>query len=298
VISDDSVSFPRSAVVSRDLPYHDAGLPLAGLLCWDRAQDGPRPGILLIHGGAGLDEHAREQARRYAETGYTVLACDMFGPGVAGNRDRVMACLLALRDDPDLLVRRARAGLTALADCPEAAGRLAAIGFCFGGMAALALARAGTGLTDVGRPDGSPADAGLAGAGRAGADLGGADLGGAALAGADLGGAARAGAVSIHGSLATSRPAKAGTVTARILVCHGASDPHVPLADVTAFAEEMDHAEADWQLVMYGRAVHGFTHRNAVPGAPGTMSGVAYDRLADERSFAAARAFLADVLTS
>jgi dienelactone hydrolase len=258
VISDDSVPSTRLVISARDLAYDDLGLPLTGMLCWDEAQDGPRPGILLIHGGAGLDEHAREQARRYAAIGYTVLACDMFGPGVAGNRERVMACLLALRDDPELLVRRARAGLTALAACPEAAGRLAVVGFCFGGMAALALARAG-------------------------ADLAGADL---------------AGVVSIHGSLATTRPALPGTVTARILVCHGASDPHVPPGDVTAFAEEMNRADADWELIMYGRAMHGFTHRHAVPGAPGAMPGVAYDRLADERSFAAARAFLANPLGS
>ena len=55
----------------------------------------------------------------------------------------------------------------------------------------------------------------------------------------------------------------------------------------------MNHAEADWQLIMYGRTLHGFTHRHAVPGA---TPGVAYDRLADERSFAAARAFLAEAL--
>jgi dienelactone hydrolase len=273
VISDDSVPFTRSVIGVRDLPYDDLGLPLAGLLCRDEGQDGPRPGILLIHGGAGLDAHAREQARRYAALGYAVLACDMFGPGVAGNRERVMACLLALRDDPALLVRRARAGLAALAACPEAGGRLAAVGFCFGGMAALALARAGT----------NPAGAGLAAAGLAGPGVAGREL---------------AGVVSIHGSLATSRPAEPGAVTARILICHGAADPHVPLSDVTTFAEEMNHAGADWQLVMYGRAAHGFTHRDAVPGAPGTMPGVAYDQLADERSFAAARTFLADTLTS
>jgi dienelactone hydrolase len=72
-----------------------------------------------------------------------------------------------------------------------------------------------------------------------------------------------------------------------------AADPHVPPADVAAFAAEMNHAGADWQLVMYGRAQHGFTHQHAVPGA---MPGVAYDRLADERSFAAVRAFLAEAL--
>ncbi len=273
MISDNSSLSSGDAIATRDLSYQDLDLTLTGLLCWDDAQENPRPGILLIHGGAGLDAHAREQARRYAAIGYTVLACDMFGPGVAGNRERVMASLMALRDDPELLVRRARAGLTALSGCPEAGGRRAAVGFCFGGMAALALARAG-------------------------ADLAGADPAGADPTGADRVGAGLAGVVSIHGSLATTRPAVPGAVTARILVCHGASDPHVPPGDVIAFAEEMNQADADWELVMYGRAMHGFTHRHAVPGAPGAMPGVAYDRLADERSFAAARAFLAEALGS
>jgi dienelactone hydrolase len=235
-------------IATRDFSYRDLDTPLTGLFCWDDAREGPRPGILLIHGGAGLDAHAREQACRYSALGYAVLACDMFGDGIAGDRARVMACLLALRDDPELLVRRGQAGLAALAGCPEAAGPMAAVGFCFGGMAALALARAGEGLAAV---------------------------------------------VSIHGSLATCAPARSGAVTARVLACHGAADPHVPASDVAAFAEEMNRAEADWQLVMYGRARHGFTHRHAVPGA---MPGVAYDRLADERSFAAARAFLAEAL--
>jgi dienelactone hydrolase len=235
-------------IATRNLSYRDLDTPLTGLFCRNDAQEGLRPGILLIHGGAGLDAHAREQACRYAVLGYAVLACDMFGDGIAGDRERVMTCLLALRDDPDLLVRRGRAGLAALASCPEAAEPTAVVGFCFGGMAALALARAGTSL---------------------------------------------AGVVSIHGSLATSAPARPGAVTAKILACHGAADPHVPPADVAAFAEEMNHAEADWQLVMYGGALHGFTHKHAVPGA---TPGIAYDRLADERSFEAARVFLAEAL--
>ena len=129
-------------------------------------------------------------------------------------------------------------------------------------MAALALARAGTNLTGPGLA--APACC-----------------------------TALAAVVSIHGSLATSAPAQPGAVTAKILACHGAADPHVPPADVAAFAAEMNHAGADWQLVIYGRAQHGFTHQHAVPGA---TQGVAYDRLADERSFAAVRAFLAEAL--
>lgn len=236
-----------TTIVTRTLRYRDRDTPLTGIVHWDGTQPGARPGILLIHGGAGLDAHARDQARRYAELGYTVLACDMYGDGVAGDRKRVMECVTGLRDDPALLVRRGRAGLTALSGCPEVAGPIAAIGFCFGGMAALALARSG---------------------------------------------AAIAGVVSIHGTLATSMPAGPGAVTAQVLVCHGASDPHVPMDSVVAFTDEMNRAGADWQMIIYGRAMHGFTHRDAVPGA----SGVAYDPVADERSFSTTRTFLAGVL--
>jgi hypothetical protein len=87
-------------IATRDLFYRDLDTSLTGLFCWNDALEGPRPGILLVHGGAGLDAHARDQACRYAALGYAVLACDMFGDGIAGDRERVMACLLALRDDP------------------------------------------------------------------------------------------------------------------------------------------------------------------------------------------------------
>jgi dienelactone hydrolase len=236
------------ATATRTVTYTDQETALTGFLAWDDTARHPLPGLLLVHGGAGLDDHAKGQAQRYAAHGYTVLACDMFGDGVAGNRERVMACLVGLRDDPRLLSRRAQAGLAVLATCPEADGRFAAVGFCFGGLAVLTLARSGADLLGV---------------------------------------------ISIHGSLATAKPAEPGAVRAKVLACHGALDPHVPLADVTRFAEEMDHARVDWQLIMYGGAMHGFTHEHAVPGA---TPGVAYDALADQRSFLAARAFLAEVM--
>jgi dienelactone hydrolase len=236
-------------IVSRELVYPDGDLHLTGFLVRpDDVGGQPAPALLLVHGGGGLDEHARSQAQRYAELGYVVLACDMFGPGVMGDRERVMAALTAMRDDPDLVLRRAVAGLDALQALPDLAKPCAAIGYCFGGLTVLTLARNGADLSGV---------------------------------------------ISMHGSLATPRPATTGTVKAKILVCHGASDPHVPLADVTAFIDEMQQAGADWQLIAYGNAVHGFTHAHAVPGA---IPGVAYDEAADRRSFQAARDFLAEVL--
>jgi dienelactone hydrolase len=76
------------------------------------------------------------------------------------------------------------------------------------------------------------------------------------------------GVVSVHGSLETTSPAEPSSIRARILVCHGALDPHVPMSQVTAFAEEMKHAGADYQLIVYGNAMHGFTHETATGQQP------------------------------
>jgi dienelactone hydrolase len=201
-----------------------------------------RPGILVVHGGAGLDEHAKSQAARLAELGFVTFACDMYGKGVAGNRERVMALLQQLRSDPTQLQPRAGAAINVLASHPLVDGRLAAVGYCFGGMTVLELARSGAPLSAV---------------------------------------------VSVHGTLATSRPAQPRAIQAKILVCHGALDPHVPAPQVAAFVDEMNAAQADWQLFIYGGAMHGFTHQGP-PIAPG----VAYNALADARSWAASAAFL------
>jgi dienelactone hydrolase len=230
------------------IPYRDEDIALTGFLASGDANGGKRPGILVVHGGAGLDEHAKAQVRRFADIGFVAFACDMYGDGVAGDRARVMAQVIELRDNPPLLRRRAQAGIQVLASQPDVDGRLAAVGYCFGGMTVLQLARAGV----------------------------------------ELGGV-----VSIHGSLKTTIPAQASQVKAKVLVCHGALDPHVPMTDVTGFVEEMNRAETDWQLVVLGGAMHGFTH----PDSRQKLPGVAYNALADARSFAATQRFLAELFS-
>jgi dienelactone hydrolase len=98
------------------------------------------------------------------------------------------------------------------------------------------------------------------------------------------------GVVSVHGSLDTLQPSEPGTVKAKILVCHGGLDPHVPMSQVSAFIEEMKAVSADFQLIVYGGAMHGFTH-DLGPSMPG----VAYDAATDVRSTAAIQAFFAEL---
>ncbi len=228
------------------IEYRDGEAELTGQFVWDDGSSAPRPGILVVHGGAGLDEHAKGRAKRLAALGYAVLACDMYGKGVTGGgREKIMAQVMALRSDRLKLCARAMAGVEMLKAQPQVDGPVAAVGYCFGGMTVLELARS---CAEI------------------------------------------AGVVSVHGSLDTTYPAKSGAMKARVLVCHGALDPHVPAANVSAFVDEMNRGGADWQLNIYGGALHGFTHETGP-----TLPGVAYHAQADKRSSEAIKAFLTEL---
>jgi dienelactone hydrolase len=107
-----------------------------------------------------------------------------------------------------------------------------------------------------------------------------------ARAGTDL-----RGIVAFHAGLGTSMAAQPGQVKAKILVCEGGDDPHVPPPEVIAFEDEMRKAAADWQVNSYGGAVHSFTN----PSANDRANGVCYNAEADRRSWQAMKDFFAEV---
>ena len=121
-------------IATKPVTYKDADTTLNGIFFWDESLATKRPGVLVIHGGAGLDDHAKNRARRFAELGYVAFACDMYGEGVAGNRERIMARIAELRAEPDRLPRRANAGIEVLRTHPLTDDHIAAVGYCFGGM--------------------------------------------------------------------------------------------------------------------------------------------------------------------
>ncbi len=107
-------------------------------------------------------------------------------------------------------------------------------------------------------------------------------------------GAPLRGVVSFHGGLQTQRPAAAGQVKAKVLVCHGAEDPLIPAAHVAGFIEEMTKAGADWELISYGNTVHSFTN----PDADGTMMpGIKFNAQSDARSWLAMQNFFEEVFS-
>lgn len=103
------------------------------------------------------------------------------------------------------------------------------------------------------------------------------------------------GVVSFHGGLQTQRPAQAGQVKAKVLVCHGADDPLIPAEQVAAFIAEMNAAGANWEFISYGGAVHSFTNKDA----DGTMNpGIKYNAQADARSWRSMASFFEEIFSA
>jgi len=104
------------------------------------------------------------------------------------------------------------------------------------------------------------------------------------------------GVVSFHGALDTPVPAVPGTIKAKVLVMQGADDSFAGTTQqITAFEDEMRKAGADWQLVIFGDAVHSFT----VPEAGSDKSkGAAYNAPADKRSWGMMKQFLSELFSS
>jgi dienelactone hydrolase len=109
----------------------------------------PRPAVMVLHGGAGLGAHERERAGMLAELGYAAFAPDVFGEAFT-SREHGIATITALVGDPPTIRSRLADALACLRARPGVdPSRLAAIGFCFGGLAALELARSGADLRAV-----------------------------------------------------------------------------------------------------------------------------------------------------
>jgi dienelactone hydrolase len=125
------------------IEYRDGETLLEGFLCYDEAQPVPRPAVLICHAYGGRDEFVERKARRLAWQGYACFALDNYGKGVRGKTPEECSALMTpFMNDRRMLLRRLRAGLSALQPLPIVdARRVAAMGFCFGGLCALDLAR-------------------------------------------------------------------------------------------------------------------------------------------------------------
>jgi dienelactone hydrolase len=134
-----------------DIDYRDGAMTCRGFLAYDETIQSRRPGILVVHEGFGLGEHAKERAMMLARLGYVAFAADMFGERQQmTDLTQARALIGDLLGNPPKLLARAGAALDTLRAQPKVDNaRLGAIGFCFGGSTALQLARSGADLSGV-----------------------------------------------------------------------------------------------------------------------------------------------------
>jgi dienelactone hydrolase len=202
---------------------------------------GPAPAVLVMHSALGVAHAVNEPiARKFAERGYLAVCTDMYGAQFLGTSleeaGRAFAENLA---DPVKQRARTVAWFDQIANRPDVdEERIAAVGFCYGGMTVLELARSGANVKA---------------------------------------------AISYHGTLKTHARAEPDAVQAHVVAYCGAGDPFAPPEDVEDLRREMTDARvANFQITIFGAAVHGFTDPEAETL---NLDGVRYDALANDLSW-------------
>jgi dienelactone hydrolase len=136
-------------VRTQRIEYRALDVDMVGYLALDdRARE--RPGVLLLHEGGGQDDNVRERADQLAALGYVCFALDYLGGGRQHPLPVAQARLGELFADPEATRQLAMAGYDVLtSQVGVDRERIAAAGFCFGGVMALELARSGVPLRAV-----------------------------------------------------------------------------------------------------------------------------------------------------
>jgi dienelactone hydrolase len=138
---------PRSST----LTVTDEGLRCDGLVIRSSGQDGAVPCVLIAPTVRGRTDFEEERARDLAGLGYTAVVMDLYGTGKRDEpRERQRERMQQLLGDRAALRRRLLAWVDAARSLPGVDGsRLAAIGYCFGGLCVLDIARSGCDLLGV-----------------------------------------------------------------------------------------------------------------------------------------------------
>ncbi len=135
-----------------DINYYEGDTLLKGHLVTDKHSKEKRPGILVAHAWDGRNQFYCDRAKAiFSEFGYVSFAMDVYGNGRIGEtKDEKMALMTSVLDDRALLRARLLSALATLKKCEQIdSNKIAVIGYCFGGLCALELARSGADIKGV-----------------------------------------------------------------------------------------------------------------------------------------------------
>jgi dienelactone hydrolase len=241
-------------MAEKKVRYQVGGRQFEGMIVYDDAVTGKRPIVFMQPDWKGVCPDTIGQARAVAGTDYVVLMADMFGAGYGAKQktvDDLRAGMVAVHKDLPFTLSCGSAAYDALLSEVQKLG-----------------------VADTSRK----------------AAIGYCAGGGYALEQARAGADFKA-LVVFH--VTNPNPVVAGTpcnITGRVLAIHGSADPVTPKPMMDAFADELTMAKIDWQVMMFGGAVHSFCDPTANAGP------TRYDEKLCRKSYMLMRDFFTETL--
>lgn len=137
--SDGSDSTPVMTVETKEGEWVSYGEDFRGYLV-EPMDDGSYPGVVMIHEWWGLNDNIKEMADKLASEGYIVLAVDLYDGRVADVPDDARVYATEVRESPERAITHMQAAAEYLRGRSNASGKIASMGWCFGGQQSLQLA--------------------------------------------------------------------------------------------------------------------------------------------------------------
>ncbi len=139
-----------AAIIEKPVEYKASGIDCEGWAAFDDASAAKRPSVLIVHQWTGVSDNEKMRARMLAELGYNVLVADVYGKGIRPQPPASGVEAGKYKKNRSLLRERLTAALEVLMkDGRTDASRVACIGYCFGGTAAIELGRSGAPVKGV-----------------------------------------------------------------------------------------------------------------------------------------------------
>ena len=131
--------------------YSDGSINLKGYISYDDNNKGRRPAVLIVPEWWGLGNYTRGRAKQLAELGYIAMALDMYGDGkIAADPKEAQALAMPAYKDPTITLTRVNAAMNKLKEYTQTdTGKIAAMGYCYGGFVVLNAAKLGADLKGV-----------------------------------------------------------------------------------------------------------------------------------------------------
>jgi dienelactone hydrolase len=138
-------------MLTKEIVYQDEKTVCRGFIAYDDSHLNPRPCVMIAHDWGGRHEDVCNKARQLSTMGFVGFAIDMYGQAQLGNdKAEKSALMTALVQDRKKLAARILAAFNTVAQLPQVDNtKIAAIGYCFGGLCVLDLARTGVDVKGV-----------------------------------------------------------------------------------------------------------------------------------------------------